>query len=188
MKRFIKYLFITTVLIIIAIIILAFLAQLNQQRAKQRNKPVWNSDQAETNAVNITINKNIVFNLSEKDDGLILKPINLSETFTLFSNFKNKFESVKVFVKDINQDGIKEIIAQASHEFSSDLYVFYYLGKPVFGKHIITKALWAGDQVRFKDDESLFLRSCGSRYCNDTYYLWNENKLISQGTDTYESW
>ncbi|MBT3205737.1 MAG: hypothetical protein HOM14_04715 [Gammaproteobacteria bacterium] len=188
MKKLFKYLGITIVLIIILIIILATVAHFKKQQSLQRNKSFWNSSQPETSSKIIAINDSNKFKLSSQNNNLVLFSINSSETFVLFPNYKNNFESIKFFVKDINQIGPREIIAVASHEYSSDLYIFYYQDKSDFGKHILREVIWVGDSLLFEQDESLYIQSCGSQYCNDTYYSWNGNKLISLGTDTYESW
>ncbi len=188
MKRLFKYLSITILLIVISIIILATVAHFKKQQSLQRNKPFWNSLQLETISKIIAINDSKKFKLSSQNNNLVLLNINSSEFFVLFPNHKNNFESIKFYVKDINQIGPREIIAVASHEYSSDVYIFYYQDKYDFRKYILKEAIWVGDSLLFEQDESLYIQSCGSQYCNDTYYSWNGNKLISLGTDTYESW
>ena len=106
----------------------------------------------------------------------------------IISNYKERFPDLKMHLKDLDQNGKNEMVfLVVDDDYSSAIHIYFNLNESKLGQHKGNVIVWTGDSLLFDSADNLYVSSCGSQYCNDTYFKWGNGKLVEEYTDTYES-
>lgn len=176
--------FITT--LILLFVILVIYSNFLKARFMEENRPLWSITDSEEYQFHSTKYEHLF--LKRQKNKISLLNIQSKETHALFPYYQGKTYDIKMYLKDIDQNGEAELIFYVANESdSNDVYIFSNFDKlkPIQYKRI--GFLFTGTSLLFNREERLYIRDCGSQYCNDTYYIWDGVKLVKEYTDTYES-
>jgi len=173
---------------IILFIMIGVLANYQKGRFYEINQPVWDSSDPILSTGELIIDKEQRLILQLKNKDLVLVRKKPLKPQILFSDYKNNFYHLKMYLKDLGLDGKKEIIFQADRKmYERDMYIFSEIDKKKIKKFKGKGEFWNLGNLRFTEKNKMYIRSCGSQYCDDTYYIWNGVKLTKKYTDSYES-
>lgn len=188
MKKVISVLMKVFAVFIILFIMLGVLANYEKGRLNELNQPVWSSSSTSLSTDELILDEEKQLILQLKNDNLVLVRKNLLNPQLLFSNYKKKFYSLEMYIKDIDLDGKNEIIFQVDKTmYERELYIFSEINRKNIKKYKGKGEFWNGGKLHFTEKNKMYIRSCGSQYCNDTYYIWDGVKLTKEYTDSYES-
>ena len=160
-------------------------ANYQKQQFELINTPAWHASQS-PGRVLLDVEKG--YALESQNNDLVF--INSRETKAqlLFANYKEKFPGLKMHLKDLDQNGLNEMVFLVpDDDYSSAIHIYFNLNESKLGQHKGNAIVWTGDSLLFDSADNLYVRSCGSQYCNDTYYKWSNGKLVEEYTDSYES-
>lgn len=149
------------------------------------NKPLWNSEESSLKDINVVLNNNDGFLLTAKNDALILKRTGNDDEQVLIDNYSSKISVLKIYYKDLDLDRKNEIVFLVNN---TDIHVFGALVHPKLSRYTLHKFVRAAEKILFNENDQLYIQSCGSQYCNDAFYSWDENMLSKTYVDTYTSW
>ena len=176
------------VVFIILFIMLGILASYEKGRLNEINQPVWNSSGTSLPTDELMIDEDKQLKLQIKSNDLVLLRKSPLKPLLLFTNYKNKFYHLEMYIKDIDLDGKKEIVFQVDKTmYEREVYVFSEIYKNNVKKYTGKEEFLIGGNLLFTEKNKIYIRSCGSQYCNDTYYIWDGVKLTKEYTDSYES-
>jgi len=188
MKKLMNILMRVIAVFVILFIMLGVLANYQKGRFDEMNQPAWDSFDASSATGELIIDKDKGLSLQFKNKDLVLVRKKPLKPQVLFSDYKKNFYHLKMYVKDLRLDGKKEIIFQADRKmYEREMYIFSEMDKKKIKKFNGKGEFWNLGNLKFTEKNKIYIRSCGSQYCDDTYYIWNGIKLNKEYTDSYES-
>ena len=156
-----------------------------KQQFELNNAPTWQASQSSGRAL-LDVEKG--YALESQNNDLVFINSRGTKAQRLFSNYKEKFPDLKMYLKDLDQNGLNEMVfLVVDDDYSSAIHIYFNLNESKLGQHKGNVIVWTGDSLLFDSADNLYVRSCGSQYCNDTYFIWGNGKLVEEYTDSYES-
>lgn len=179
-----KYLTLLLITMFIVVFLYVIYIGVNQIQFHILNAPLWSSEKSVLDSKTIIVNEKQDIKLIIDKKNIFLKYGRSNRVHVLFSNYKTNYKSIKLYLKDLNQDKQDEILLLVN---GKDLYVYSDLQATLIKYQFKRDFISAGMELFFSDDE-MYVRSCGSQYCNDDYYYLSNNQLSVRNTDIFESW
>jgi len=169
-------------MILIALIINAIY---QKQQFELNNAPTWQASQSSGRTL-LDVEKG--YALESQNNDLVFISCRGWKAHRLFSNYKDRFPDLKMHLNDLDQNGKNEMVfLVVDDDYSSAIHIYFNLNESKLGQHKGNVIVWTGDSLLFDSADNLYVSSCGSQYCNDTYFKWGNGKLVEEYTDTYES-
>ena len=137
-----------------------------------------------TEDIRIEVSKREGYLLVLDNNSLLLVRSNQSDIKPLIINVSSSVKSLKVFYKDLERDGNKEIVLVVNN---TDMYVFYSLHSPKVGRYKVSGFKRGTNKLFFDENDTLYIQYCGSQYCNDTFYSWTGQSLTKAHEESFES-
>ena len=181
-KKITKWFFILMVMTLIALIINAIY---QKQQFELNNAPTWQASQSSGRTL-LDVEKG--YALESQNNDLVFINSTEAKAQRLYSNYKERFPDLKMHLKDLDQNGKNEMVfLVVDDDYSSAIHIYFNLNESKLGQHKGDVIVWTGESLHFDSADNLYVSSCGSQYCNDTYFKWSNGKLVEEYTDTYES-